>query len=268
MPSAPQFSPELVERLSNASRITAFTGAGISAESGIPTFRDPDGLWQKFKPEELANMQAFLNNPSLVQEWYAQRHRVTHECSPNAGHMALAHMEDQVPKFTLVTQNVDDLHNRAGSKKVIELHGNLSRSYCIDCERPAEAATNGVPGNEVSDNSASGNGESGSGASGNGVKKCPECGGLIRPDVVWFGEMLPEGAMEAAYVAARSADVFLSIGTSAIVYPAADLPIAAVEAGVYTVEVNIERSAVAPYVDEVILGKAGDVLPALAEAAF
>ena len=241
------FSGELVQRLSSARRLAVLTGAGISAESGIPTFRDKDGLWDRFKPEELASVRAFLRNPELVQKWYEQRRRVAFQTQPNAGHRALAELEDVVEDFTLVTQNVDDLHHRAGSQRVVELHGNITRSYCIDCEQPAEE--------EVMRPIAEGR-----------RAVCPSCGGLIRPDVVWFGELLPEGAMEAAYAAAERADVFLSVGTSAVVYPAAGIPLQAKAAGAYVVEINIEPSAIAEEVDEVVLGRAGEVLPALVDS--
>lgn len=241
------FSDALIDRLAGAGHVAVLTGAGISAESGVPTFRDPDGLWQRFRPEELANVDAFLRNPVLVQGWYAHRHNVVREKEPNPGHYALAELERVVPHFTLVTQNVDDLHRRAGSRRVVELHGNITRSYCIDCEADASEA-NLAPLHEGR------------------PATCSACGGFIRPDVVWFGEMLPAGALEAAYAAAGEADVFLSIGTSAVVYPAAHVPVYARERGAYVAEVNIAPSAIAPYVDEVILGRSGDVLPALVEA--
>lgn len=243
----PAFSSELVDRLARAGTVAVLTGAGISAESGIPTFRDPDGLWQKFKPEELANVEAFLENPVLVQEWYAHRRSITREKEPNPGHVALVQLEELVDDFTLITQNVDDLHGRAGSQRVLELHGNLTRSYCIDCEKPAtpeelQPLQDGEPA------------------------ACASCGGLIRPDVVWFGEMLPQDAIEAADTASRQADVFLSVGTSAVVHPAAGLPLTAKQSGAFVAEINVEPSAIASYVDEVVLGPAGEVLPELVEA--
>ena len=246
MPDQP-FSDTLVERLARARHVAVLTGAGISAESGVPTFRDEGGLWDKFKPEELANVDAFLSNPTLVQGWYTHRQQIVRETEPNPGHRALADLERLAPEFTLITQNVDNLHQRGGSDHVVELHGNILRSYCIDCERPAkddelEPLGEGEP------------------------VRCPDCGGLIRPDVVWFGEMLPAEAMETAMQAARTCDVFLSIGTSAVVYPAAGLPITAKDRGAYVAEINIERSAIAGVVDEVVLGKSGEVLPPLVEA--
>ncbi|WP_397546378.1 SIR2 family NAD-dependent protein deacylase [Rhodothermus marinus] len=241
------FPPELIARLARARSVAVLTGAGISAESGVPTFRDPGGLWERFRPEELANVQAFLRNPDLVQRWYAYRRRLVREVEPNPGHYALVELERMVPDFTLITQNVDNLHRRAGSRRVVELHGNLLRSYCIDCGRPAdevdlEAAAEGKPA------------------------RCPACGGLIRPDVVWFGELLPEEALAEAYAACERAEVFLSVGTSAVVYPAAGLPLEAKRAGAYVAEINLQPSAIADQVDALLLGKAGEILPALVAA--
>lgn len=241
------FPPELIERLARARSVAVLTGAGISAESGVPTFRDPGGLWERFRPEELANVQAFLRNPDLVQRWYAYRRRLVREVEPNPGHYALVELERMVPDFALITQNVDNLHRQAGSRRVVELHGNLLRSYCIDCGRPAdevdlEAAAEGKP------------------------VRCPACGGLIRPDVVWFGELLPEEALAEAYAACERAEVFLSVGTSAVVYPAAGLPLEAKRAGAYVAEINLQPSAIADQVDALLLGKAGEILPALVAA--
>ncbi len=243
----PPFSDTLVQALARAERVAVLTGAGISAESGVPTFRDPGGLWQQFRPEELANIEAFLRNPVLVQGWYAHRRAVVEDVQPNPGHAALAELERIVPHFLLATQNVDDLHRRAGSREIVELHGNLTRSTCADCGEAAtpEALTAIETGDEA---------------------RCRACGGLLRPDVVWFGEMLPEGAMERAAEAACRADVFLSVGTSAVVYPAAGLPLVAKEAGAYVAEVNVERSALAGEMSEVVLGRSGEVLPALVAA--
>lgn len=242
------FSDSLVERLTRARHVVVLTGAGISAESGVPTFRDPGGLWQQFRPEELANVEAFLRNPVLVQGWYRHRRAVVEDVAPNPGHEALAALEGLVTgrggDFLLATQNVDGLHGRAGSLRVVELHGSLARTYCIACGRAAsEAALAAVADGEAA--------------------RCPHCGGLLRPDVVWFGERLPEGALETAAEAAAEADVFLSVGTSAAVYPAAGLPLIAKEAGAYVAEVNPERSDLAHRFDEHVRGKAGEVLPAL-----
>ena len=238
------FSDVLAKRLARARRVAVLTGAGVSAESGIATFRDADGLWSRFKPEELANVRAFLENPDLVQSWYRERRRIAREAQPNPGHTALTRLETLVDDFTLITQNVDSLHERAGSRNILELHGNITRSYCIDCRREPEAP------DLVEERLAT----------------CKACGGLIRPDVVWFGEILPERTIEAAYQAAKRADVFLSVGTSAVVYPAADIPRIAGHHGAYVAEINIEPSAIADMIDETVLGSSGTVLPRLVEA--
>jgi NAD-dependent deacetylase len=240
------FSDTLVSRLVAAESVAVLTGAGISAESGISTFRDPGGLWQKYRPEELASFDAFLGNPTLVQGWYAHRRAIAREKHPNPGHAALVALEEIIDDFTLITQNVDNLHRRAGSGRILELHGNITRSYCVTCRRPSS--------------------EEEMRAFAEGSAAHCGCGGLIRPDVVWFGEMLPEDAIMGAIEAAARADVFLSIGTSGIVYPAADLPLQAAHAGAYVAEINIEPSALAGAMDEVILGPAGTTLPRLVAA--
>lgn len=235
------FPAELIERLKAARHVAVLTGAGISAESGIATFRDADGLWARFKPEELARMDAFLDNPKRVQDWYSHRRTVVRRARPNPGHLALADLERVVERVTVITQNVDGLHERAGSSRILELHGSLERNYCVDCGRPAteEDITGDAP------------------------YACPTCGGMIRPDVVWFGEMLPSDILEKAFAAAASADVFLSIGTSAVVHPAASLPVEAARSGAFTAEINVEASAVAPYMDVELTGKSGEILPEL-----
>lgn len=244
----PDFSDTLVNRLVQAEHVAVLTGAGISAESGIPTFRDPGGLWEEFDPQELANVEAFLDNPELVQGWYQHRRQVVEDAKPNAGHRALTKLEAHGPDVAVVTQNVDDLHNRAGNSTVIELHGNITHNYCMDCGR--EAAPEAV-------DAAIQDGE---------PARCPECEGLIRPDVVWFGERLPVDAVEKADAATRRADVFLSVGTSAVVYPAARYPGMARAHGAYVAEINPDTTGVTDEVDESVRGPAGEVLPALVEA--
>ncbi len=230
--------------LREASMVTAFTGAGISAESGVPTFRSADGLWKKMRPEELASMDGFLRNPALVWEWYAERKRIIAEVRPNPGHLALAQMQDLFPRFAVVTQNIDNLHQRAGSRVVHELHGSIERNYCMACghnySNEAVLAMTGVPA-------------------------CTACGGRVRPDVVWFGEALPDDTWEAAVHAAQYADVFFSIGTSAVVYPAASLPIMARRAGALLVEVNPESTPLTPDADVFLQGAAGAIMPAVVE---
>jgi NAD-dependent protein deacetylases, SIR2 family len=244
----PDFSDTLADRLAAADHVAVLTGAGISAESGVPTFRDEDGLWEKFDPQELANVEAFLDNPELVQGWYRHRRQLVTEAEPNAGHRALGELEAYVSDVTVITQNVDDLHNRVGSSTVIELHGNITHNYCMDCERPAEA--------EAVD-AAIQEGE---------PARCTACDGLIRPDLVWFGERLPPDAVDRADAATSQADVFLSVGTSAVVYPAAQFPVEARANGAYVAEINPDTTGITGEVDESVRGAAGEVLPSLCEA--
>ncbi len=235
-----EFSNELLERLEKARVVSVLTGAGISAESGVPTFRDPGGIWEKFRPEQLANFEAFMADPDFVWNWYQHRREIMRDVKPNMGHFALAEMEGLFDEFYLITQNIDNLHERAGSKKVTELHGNIERNYCIKCKKFY---------NEID-------------LKQKGVLKC-ECGGLIRPDVVWFGEMLPYNALKFAEDSAMRANVFFTIGTSAEVYPAALLPLMAGKSGAFVVEVNTKPTVISGEVDEVLQGKSGEVLSEL-----
>ena len=237
-------SGRFLSRLAGAQCVVAFTGAGVSAESGVPTFRGTDGIWAKFKPEELANVGAFMKNPSLVWEWYAHRKRIIASVQPNPGHHALVRMEHMFPSFAIITQNIDNLHRRAGSTRVYELHGNIERNYCMDCGMNySNAAVLDQPG----------------------VPTCTRCHGLIRPDVVWFGELLPEEEWQEASRASRSADVFLSIGTSAVVHPAASLPILAQRSGAFLVEINSEPTPLTEQADEFLQGPSGTILPMIVE---
>jgi NAD-dependent deacetylase len=236
------FSRELIDILRNTQSVCVLTGAGISAESGVPTFRGDEGLWEKFRPEELANFDAFMRNPDLVWEWYAYRRKLIHDVKPNPGHYALVELERRIKDFTLVTQNVDNLHRRAGSKNVVELHGNIERSYCVDCGADTPEA-------ELHEFK--------------GTPRCKQCGGLIRPGVVWFGEMLPTEAFSKAEEASARCDLFLCIGTSAVVYPAAALPFTALDQGAYVVEINLERTEFSSRAHEMLQGKAGEILPDL-----
>jgi NAD-dependent deacetylase len=236
-------SDQLKAQIQTARSVCVLTGAGISAESGVPTFRGEEGLWKRFRPEELANFQAFIRNPDLVWEWYAYRRKLIHEVKPNAGHYALVEIERSVKDFMLVTQNVDNLHQRAGSKSVVELHGNIERSYCIDC---GERVSDPVPDRQ------------------GGTPRCAACGGLIRPDVVWFGEMLPVEAFSRAEKSARQCDLFLCVGTSAVVYPAASLPYTALDHGAFVVQINREHTELSSRAQETLLGPAGEILPQLA----
>lgn len=236
------FSNELQERLKNADVISVLTGAGISAESGIPTFRDPGGIWEKFRPEQLANFEAFMADPDFVWRWYQHRREIMRDVKPNPGHIALAEMEILFGEFNLITQNIDNLHARAGSKNITELHGNIERNYCIDCRKFY---------NEID-------------LKQNSVLKCG-CGGLIRPDVVWFGEMLPFNSLKFAEDCAMRSSIFFTIGTSAEVYPAALLPLMAGKSSAYVVEVNTKPTAISSEVDEVLQGKSGEILSNLVD---
>ena len=242
MISSTQISARLKSKLHTAESVAVFTGAGISAESGVPTFRGDEGIWKKFKPEELANFDSFMRNPELVWEWYKQRKTIIASVQPNAGHTALAKMEQRFRKFAVITQNIDNLHRRAGSKTVYELHGNIERNYCTGCGKLFDDARI---------------------MAGPAVPRCPSCGGLIRPDVVWFGELLPADEWNMSVKAAGRAEVFFSVGTSAVVYPAASLLSIAKDAGAYVVEINLERTDLSHTADEMILGRSGDILPQL-----
>lgn len=230
---------ELVEKLRAARSVTVLTGAGVSRESGVPTFRDPDGLWAKFSPAELASMDAFLANPRLVLEWYAHRRAVLDTVEPNPGHFALAELARRFDRFALITQNVDGLHQRAGSPAVIELHGNLTRNKCHRCNHPMTWPEGLAEGS---------------------IPLCG-CGGMIRPDVVWFGEMLPPDALDQAFRAAENCDVFFSIGTMGEVQPAASLPGAARRRGALTVEINPNPTSLSGVMDIILRGPSGVVLP-------
>ena len=233
---------KLIRFLRSATHIAALTGAGVSAESGLRTFRDAQsGIWAQYKPEDLATPEAFERNPELVWEFYAARRLKTGEVQPNPGHYALAEMGHRVPHFTLVTQNIDGLHQSAGSEDVIELHGNIRRVRCTrSCGLFSEWED--VPGQ---------------------VPTCPKCGAKLRPDVVWFGEMLPPEALEAALQAARTCQAFFSIGTSGLVQPAASLAYMARQRGAVVVEVNAEETPLTPSVEYFFQGKSGEILPEL-----
>lgn len=234
-----------VSHLKNAISVAVLTGAGISAESGIKTFRDPDGLWSKFDPIELASINGFMSNPELVWGWYRHRVEIVESAKPNLGHITLSEMEDLFEDFSITTQNVDGLHQRAGSLKVFELHGSIVKNKCFSCNRPYEEEVNLVEKK---------------------LPLCKTCGGKIRPAVVWFGEMLPRKEIELAVNAATNSDVYITIGTSGEVYPAANLPAIAKANGAYLIEVNPKASALTSQMDCFIEAKASEGLPMILNA--
>jgi NAD-dependent deacetylase len=220
--------------------VVVLTGAGVSAESGVPTFRGADGLWRTHRAEDLATPSAFASDPQLVWEWYQWRRELVAACHPNPAHEFIARLErEHGGEFLLVTQNVDGLHRLAGSEKLVEVHGNLWEVRCTSCGRSAEDRT--VPFPEL-------------------PPRCDECRGLLRPGVVWFGEALPEAALAQAFAAAERCDLMLVVGTSAVVYPVAYLPQLAQRAGAHVIEVNADETPLTPLVDESWRGKAGEVL--------
>lgn len=241
------FAPELLDLLRNAGHVAVLTGAGTSAESGVPTFREAQtGLWAQYDPQELATPYAFRRNPRLVWQWYAWRRELAGRAQPNPGHDALVALARRVTRLTLITQNVDGLHQQAGSSDVIELHGNIKRTKCFNCDRTVDAWE------ETADP----------------PPHCPHCNGLLRPDVVWFGEGLPQAALARAFAAAVQCDVFFSVGTSSVVQPAASLPVEAMRHGIPTVEINPQETPLTVRMTYVLTGASGVVLPALVAAAW
>jgi NAD-dependent deacetylase len=237
---------ELVEALRAARRVLFFTGAGVSAESGLPTFRDAQtGLWANYKPQDLATPEAFVRDPETVWRWYQWRRRVHADVAPNPAHHAIAAFEARLPETVLVTQNVDRLHELAGSAAPIHLHGSVFLNKCAQCGTAMPEVPNDLET----------------------PPRCTVCGGLCRPDVVWFGEGLPDGPWQAALAAAEQAELVFSVGTSATVHPAARIPLIAREAGALVVQINPEPTPL----DRIALnlrGPAGVVLPELVEAVW
>jgi NAD-dependent deacetylase len=231
--------------ISAAASVAVLTGAGISAESGIPTFRGPGGLWRSYRAEDLATPQAFARDPHLTWEWYDWRRAIIATAEPNAGHLALAKLEQRIPRFTLITQNVDGLHDRAGSLIILKVHGDIWTLRCIACTREWRDVRPSLP---------------------RLPPQC-DCGGMARPGVVWFGEGLPQDTWSAAVEAARGAELLLVIGTSAVVYPAAGLVQLAQSAGAKVVEINVAETPVSAMVDLSWRASATIALPQLIQSA-
>ncbi len=230
----------LLAALRDARHLCILTGAGVSAESGVPTFREAqDGLWADYDPLQLATPEGFLDNPELVWRWYRWRRELVRKAQPNAAHLAIVELAQMLPQLTLVTQNVDNLHQRAGSDQAIEFHGNLFIDRCFDCKSEASADTH------------------------EDVPRCGACGGKLRPGVVWFGEAIPEDAMNESFAAASDCDVFMAIGTSSLVQPAAGLANIAAASGALTVEINPDP--VRHGFDVVLEFEAGTAIPQIVE---
>lgn len=247
MTSSPGELDRAAEALARARRVSVLTGAGVSAESGVPTFRSEDGLWEKYRIEDVATPQAVARNPRLVWEFYEARRAQMQQVEPNPAHVALAQMESLFENFSLATQNIDGLHRRAGSRHVHEVHGSLWRARCLaGCGRVVDPFP--YPALEI-------------------PPRC-DCGSVMRPSVVLFGEMLPNDVYGAAVTEARSSDVALSVGTSSSVWPAAGIPLEAAAAGAFTIEVNPEETELTRHFDVSLRGPAGRVVPELLQRAL
>lgn len=231
---------EVISTIRKAKRVSVLTGAGISAESGIPTFRGAGGIWEKYDFRKLATPEGFRDDPRLAWEWYQLRQREMKKAKPNPAHETIAEMEKHFDEFTVLTQNIDGMHRRAGSRNIVELHGSIWRMRCtrdgtiIDLDSPVEE-----------------------------IPPLCHCGSILRPDVVWFGEQLSSEALETASRVASESDVLFVVGTSAVVYPAAALPVLTKNSGGFVVEINIEETDISSFADCSILGRAGEVMPVL-----
>lgn len=235
----------LINLLKRTKRVAVLTGAGISAESGIPTFRGHEGLWKTYRAEELATPQAFIRDPQLVWEWYDWRRGIIGSKNFNPGHAVLASWEKLFPSFHVITQNIDGLHQKAGSHNILELHGNIWKLRCT--EEGTITENHNAPLGEI-------------------PPHCPDCGALLRPHVVWFGESLDASILQSAFALSSSCEVMFVVGTSAVVQPAASLPLSAGESGATVVEINPDPTPITAYVDFSFRGKAGEILPQIDEA--
>ncbi len=246
------FSEEALTALRAAREVVVLTGAGVSAESGVPTFRGAGGMWRTYSATDLATPEAFARDPALVWEFYNHRREVLAPCRPNPGHFAIAALEEKVPGFILITQNIDNLHREAGTRNMLELHGNIWRLRCTNegCARAREPEENTASPIEPI------------------PPRCGACGALLRPHVVWFGEMLDAGVLQAAFAAAGGCDFFIVAGTSAVVQPAASMPLAARQAGAFVLEINPERTELSAQLNESVQAPSGEALPRLVEGAL
>jgi len=233
---------EAKEIIESCASLTVLTGAGISAESGVPTFRGKDGLWRNFRSEQLATPDAFWDNPKLVWEWYDWRRAAIKEAKPNPGHFALAELESQKKSMTLITQNIDGLHQMAGSKNILEIHGNIWQVRCTKCGDIKQ--NHRVPLEEM-------------------PPRCELCGEIGRPNVVWFGEIIPMEVIDSSLKAIEECDVMLIVGTSGVVEPAASLGLVAKQTGKKVIEINLESTTNSPLFDLTLLGKSGEIVPLL-----
>lgn len=233
---------EAKEIIGSASDIAVLTGAGISAESGVPTFRGENGLWREYRSEELATPGAFARDPKLVWEWYEWRRKIIKEAKPNPGHNALVDLENEKSDFTLITQNIDGLHQLSGSRNLVEMHGNLWQIRCISCGIIEQS--HDVPLKEL-------------------PPRCKDCGSLGRPNVVWFGEIVPMSVIDKTLVAIEKCQVMLIVGTSGVVEPAVSMGLVAKQTGKTVIEVNLEPTINSPLYDLSIIGKSGEILPML-----
>ena len=248
----PMFSQRAIDTLKEAESLVVLTGAGVSAESGVPTFRGAGGLWREYSATSLATPEAFRDDPRLVWEFYNYRREALTPLAPNPGHYAIASMEERFARFTLITQNIDNLHRVAGTREIVELHGNIWRVRCTNpgCERATLAWENReVPLDPL-------------------PPKCEACENLLRPHVVWFGEMLDSEQLRRAMVAVDDCDYLIVAGTSAVVQPAASMPMTASRGGAFVLEVNPEPTEISPYMSEAVQEPSGVALPRLLEAAF
>ncbi|KPU63004.1 NAD-dependent protein deacylase [Thermococcus sp. EP1] len=239
---------EAAKLITHSRFLIAFTGAGISAESGVPTFRDKGGLWEKYKIEDVATPEAFKRNPGLVWEFYKMRMQLMKNARPNSAHLALTELENMGILKAVITQNIDNLHKMAGTKTVIELHGNIYSVKCSNCEYKENLLETRKLDEFLREEE---------------IPKCPKCRSFIRPDVVWFGESLPQGTLQKAFKLAERADVCLVIGTSGQVFPAAYIPYIVKDSGGYVIEINPKESGITPIADLFLKGNAGEIMKLL-----